>query len=442
MFVRLIVLLLVCCALAPVPALARGDLNVIRDAETENWLRDLAAPVWKEAGIPRDSINIVLVQNNAINAFVAGGMNIFIYTGLLKAAKTPDEILGVLAHETGHIAGGHLLRGQEEMKNASTTAILATIAGIAAAAASQNGAAGGAAVSLGQQVAQRSFLQYSRTQESAADQAALRYLSGAGLSAQGMADFLARLADQELLPTDQQSEFVRTHPLTRERVEAVLAAVAREKDKAPLGPDVRKRFERLMAKLTGYFDPRGTLQKYPANETSFAGRYARTLALHQTGDTRAALALLDSLMKDSPNDPYLYEFKGQILYETGQPVTAIAPYRKAVELSGGNALIRLGLAQALLASGNDADLAPATDQLEAALTKERKSPQLWRLLATAYGRENNLGMAAYALAEEAAARGDDKTAVQQAKRAQSILPQGSPGWLRAGDVLAKEDKTD
>jgi predicted Zn-dependent protease len=440
---RLIILLLVCILATP-PALAerKRDMNILRDAETESWLRDLAAPVWKEAGIPRDSINLVLVNNNEVNAFVAGGMNIFLYTGLLKTAKSPDEILGVIAHETGHIAGGHLLRGQEEMKNASTTAIIATIAGIAAAAASQNGAAGGAAVSLGQQVAQRSFLAYSRMQESAADQAALRYLDGAGLSAKGMEDFLDRLADQELLPAQQQSEFIRTHPLTRERVEAVATHVANSSNKVALGTAAQQKFARIMAKLNGYLDPRGTLQKYPASSSDFAALYARTLALHQTGDTQAALAVLDKLMQLSPNDPYLYEFMGQVLYETGQALAAITPYRKAVDLSGGNALLRIGLAQALLGTGAESDLGPAVQQLEAALTKERQSPQLWRLLATAYGRKGDMGMASYALAEEAAARGDHKTAKLQAKRAQEILPQGSPGWLRAGDVLERQEKKD
>ncbi len=440
MFLRCLALLLLFAL--PVQARERGAMTIIRDAETESWLRELAAPVWKEAGIPADSINLVLVENNAINAFVAGGMNIFLYTGLLKFSRSPEEILGVIAHETGHIAGGHLLRGQEELKNASTAAILATLAGIAGAAASQNGAAGAAAVSLGQQVAERNLLKYSRTQESAADAAALRYLDGAGLSAKGMEDFLARLQDEELLPTEQQSEFVRTHPLTRDRVEAVATHVESSRHSPSLGPTAQARYERIIAKLTGYYEPRTALQKYPATETSFAGRYARALALHQTGDTSAALSILDVLIQEHPDDPYLYELKGQILYETGQAVAALSPYRRAVELSHGQPLLRIGLAQALLDTGTASDLEPAIRELEAALHKERQSPQLWRLLATGYGRQGNLGLAAAALAQEAELRGDKATAQAQAKRAQTILPNGSPGWVRAGDVLERVSKKD
>jgi predicted Zn-dependent protease len=425
--------------LAPAHAQQRS-LNIIRDAETENWLRELAAPVFEQAGIPKDRINLVLVQSPEINAFVAGGMNIFIYTGLLKVSKSPDEVLGVLAHETGHISGGHLVRTQEEMRNASATAILATIAGIAAAAASKDGGAGAAAISLGQEVAARNFLSYSRTQESAADQAALRYLDGAGLSADGMYNFLRRLQDQELLPTDQQSEFVRTHPLTRERVESVRAHIDANPGRAPLPQRATEQYQRIMAKLNGYLDPRGTLQRIGPEATSFTDRYARAVALHLTGDMTGALAQMDVLLQLEPNNPYLHEFRGQVLYESGKSADAVAPYRKAVSLSNGNALLRLGLAQALLDTGADKELQEAVDQLEAALTAERKSPLLWRLLATAYGRQNQLGMAAYALSEEAAARGDKAIALQQAKRAQELLPQGSPGWLRAGDVLANNEK--
>ena len=429
--------------LATFPAWAergRPNLNIIRDGEIESMLRDMATPVFQQAGIPPESVHIVLVQNNAINAFVAGGMNMFIYTGLLREAKTPDELIGVIAHETGHIAGGHLVRADEAMSNASATAILATLAGVAAAVGSRDGQAGAAAVSLGQQMAQRSFLQYSRTQESSADQAALRYLDGAHMSAGGMHDFLQRLQDQELLPESQQVEFVRTHPLTRDRVEAVGAHLASQTNAQPLPSGTIEQFARMRAKLDGFLEPRPTLQRITASDTSFTGRYARAIALHQTGDTQGALALIEQLLATEPNNPWLHELKGQVLYESGKAAESVAPYRKAVTLSDGNALLRIGLAQALLETRHDSDLKEAADQLEAAKSTEKRSPMLWRLLATAYGRQDNIGMAAYALSEEALNRGDKPVAIQQAKRAQELLPNGSPGWLRAGDVLADAER--
>ena len=436
---RLLSALLLLMLLGTLPARAASDLNIIRDAETEEWLRTLATPVWQQAGIPPENIHLVLVQNNQINAFVAGGMNIFIFTGLLKASKTPDEVLGVIAHETGHIAGGHLLRSEEEMRKASATAILATIAGVAAAAASGDGSAGAAAIGLGQQVAQQSYLSYSRTQESAADQAALRFMDRAGLSAQGMHNFLQRLQDQELLPSDQQSEFVRTHPLTRARVESVQAHIDSVTGKRNLPASAQAEFDRIMAKLNAYLDPRGTLSRIGPSATNFNDRYARAIALHMTGDTMGAISLLDGLLREEPNNPYLNEFKGQVLYESGRAADAVAPYQKAVALSNGNALLRVGLAQALLDTNGASNLPAAVTQLESALNSERDSPQLWRLLATAYGRQNDMGMAAYALAAEANVRGDRPTAVAQAKRAQQLLPTGSPGWLRAADILANNE---
>ncbi len=421
--------------LAGVPAWAAPRLDLVRDAETEAFLRDLARPVFDQAGLTPESVHFVLVQDRDINAFVAGGMNIFLYTGLLQAAKTPDELVGVIAHETGHIAGGHLVRTDEAMRNASATAILSTLAGLAAAVGSRDGAAGAAAVSIGQQVAQRTFLQYSRAQESAADQAALRFLQGAHFSAQGMYDFLARLQDQELLPTDQQVEFVRTHPLTRDRVEAVESALTRMPAQPVPAASFTERFARIRAKLDGFLDPRGTLQRQGAQAVTFTDRYARAMALHQTGDTQGALSLVAGLLQEEPDNPYLHELQGQILYESGRVVEAVAPYRQAVTLSGNNDLLRVGLAQALLNTDRPADLTEAVTQLEAALNGERQSPLLWRLLATAYGRQNNLGMAAYALSEEALNRGDKPVALQQAKRAQELLPHGSPGWIKGGDVL-------
>jgi len=429
-----------CLALAlfllALPTRASSGLNIIRDAETEAMLRSFGEPIFEAAGLPAGSVNFVLVQNNQINAFVAGGSNMFIFTGLLRAARTPDELIGVIAHETGHIAGGHLVRTREEMRNASATAILATIAGVAAAAASGDGGAGIAALSLGNSVAERTFLKYSRTQESAADQAALDYLDRNHMSATGMRNFLQRLQDQELLPTDQQSAFVRTHPLTRERVEAVTRHIEQSHAAAnPLPASHTETFNRVIRKLEGYLDPRGTLQRTSATATDFPTRYARALAFHMTGDTRGALDLTEKLLREEPNNPYLHELKGQVLFESGRAREAIPAYRKAVSLSNGNALLRLGLAQALLDGGAAGDLSSAVNELESIINIERGSPHMWRLLATAYGKQNQLGMAAYALAEEALARGNKPVAAQQAKRAQEMLTRGSPGWIRAGDVL-------
>lgn len=416
------------------------ELRYLRDAETETYFQEFAAPIFAQAGIDPSSVNFILVNSPMVNAFVAGGMNMYITSGLIADTKSVEELIGVMAHETGHISGGHLVRTQEAAEGATASALVTTLAGIAAAVIAKDGAAGAAAVSLGQQVAQRDFLSYSRMQESAADQAALTYLAGSRISADGMLTFLRRLEDEELLPDSQQSAFVRTHPLTRDRVDSVAAAIDRERTEGKAGsraPTVMQaHYEAMKAKLQGYLDPRGTLRKVSATSTTVPDMYARAVALHMTGDTASALSLASRLVTADPSNPYFQELQGQILYETGKVTDAIAPYRLAVKQSGGNNLLRVGLAQALMGgTTSQANLQEAQTELEKALSDERRNPQLWRLLATAYGRQNQIGLATYALAEEAFVKGNMRDAENQAKRAQAQLEPTSTGWRKAQDLL-------
>lgn len=431
------VVVLVSSVMAPLCVRAQG-LNIVRDAEIEQDLKVMSTPIFQQAGIPPESVRFVLVNSDMVNAFVSGGMNIYITTGLIQNTKSVEELIGVIAHETGHIAGGHLVRTREAIDQAATSALVTTLAGVAAALASGDGKAGAAAVSLGQQIGQRSFLSYSRTQESAADQAGLSYLTGSHISARGLQTFLERLQDEELLPEDQQTAFVRTHPLTRDRVQTVANAVATQPASVGAAPvDYVRRYEAMRAKLQGFLDPRGTLNKVAADSTAENDLYARAIALHQVGRTTEAVPLLDTLLLKSPNNPYYNELKGQVLYESGRVAEAVAPYRKAVELSGWHSVLRVGLAQALLAGGkpSDADLLEAQTHLEKAIASERRSVLAWRLLATVYGRQGQQAMANYALAEEAFAKGDMKLAELQAKRAQQGLQPASPGYRKVQDLL-------
>lgn len=414
----------------------------IRDAEIEANLKEFATPAFQQMGINPDSVTFVIVNDPTVNAFVAGGQNMFVTTALLRETRNVGELIGVMAHESGHIAGGHLVRTADEIRSASITALVSTLFGVAAAAGAGDAGAGGAAISLGQQVAERTFLAYSRTQESSADQAALVALDKAQISAEGMLAFLQRLEDQELLPDDQQIQYVRTHPMTRDRVDAVAAHVRDAPPVRPIPAEFKAKFARMEAKLAGYLDPRGTLVKVGANPTGFEARYAASIARHQTGDTAGAVKLADSLIKDEPKNPYLYELRGQILYETGQARLAVASYQEAVRLYPQSALLRVGLGQALIDTGDELMLGEAISQLEAAANIERREPRTWHLLATAYGRQKNLGMAAYALAEEASVRGDKKESRAQAKRAQDLLAKGSPGWIKASDLLVNVEKSD
>mgnify|MGYP001806178229 CR=1 FL=1 len=423
----------------PTPAVAQRSspaLQFVHDAEIEQTLRRFARPIFQAAGVDPDAVSITLVQNENINAFVAGGMHMFFHTGLLMKSKNAGQLIGVIAHETGHIAGGHLVRAKDAMEGASAEALLATLVGAAAAIGSRNPGAGAMVMLGGQELARRNYLSFSRAQESAADQAGLSYLEQTGISARGIQEFLENLESQEMLPVERQSEFVRTHPLTHERIETVRAAVARSRHaNTPVPAELEELHRRMVAKLQGFLAPQAALRLYKAEDKSLSARYGRAIALYRQRQIKEALALMEGLIAAEPRNPYFHELKGQALLENSQIAPAILAYRKAVALKGESPLLREAFGQALLESREPEHLAEAIRNLEAGVQMERAAPLSWRLLATAYGRQNDTGRTAYALAEEAMARGDRTGARQQAERSLKLLPKGSANAMRAQDIL-------
>jgi predicted Zn-dependent protease len=410
-------------------------VSLVRDAEIEHNIRAYAAPLFAAAGLDTGAVSVHLVNDRGLNAFVAGGQRIFINTGLIAAAKDPNEIIGVIAHETGHIAGGHLARAHEGLKGASAASILSLVLG-AAAAVGGRGDAASALILGGQQVAERSFLAYSRTQESAADQAAVKYLEATGQSVRGLHDFLATLGDQEALVASRQDPYVRSHPLTRDRITFLADQMVRASHSHKRSTEAQiTTLQRMQAKIHGFLDsPQRVLRLYPENDASVAGRYARSAAYHRLAKTEEALSEVASLLAESPEDPWYHELKGQILYESGRVTEAIEPYRNAVRRVPENALLRLGLAQAEIASGNPAFLRDAVDNLEDAVRHDSDLPGAWKQLAVAYGRDGDLGQSSLASAEYNLRIGRRADAARFAERAERLLAAGSPGALRAQDI--------
>lgn len=418
------------------------SLRFIRDAEIEHYIRELATPIWRAAGVEPSSMTVALVESGDINAFVAEGMNEFFYTGLLLLSDTPEQLAGVIAHETGHVAGGHLIRGREAMRNASAEAILGMVLAVAAGAASGNGQAAAGVFSGAQQVAERSFLSFTRTQEASADAAGMSFLDSAGMTSRGMLEFFGKLEGQELMPTGRQDAYVRTHPLTMDRIDSVKHHV----DSSPLrGATLDRKYyvmhERMKAKLLGYLQPQTALLRYTDNDKRLPARYARAIALYRTSQPDRALAILGGLLKEEPQNPYFHELKAQIEFENGRIAESAQDYKKANDLLPDSALLREAWGRALLESRNNGNLDLAIQQLQEADRLENHTPSVWRLLAGAWGRKSEItrdprfaGMASYALAEEAAAQGKDKVAGQLAERAMKVLPKGSPAWLRAQDI--------
>ncbi len=418
------------------PVMAQ-QISFIRDAEIENIIRAYATPVFTVAGLNAQDIGVHIVNDHTLNAFVANGLNLFINSGLLIKATTPDQVIGVIAHETGHIAGGHLARIRDGMQGALLETIVAAVAGIAIMAASgRKGADAGAGVmSAGQQAGLRTFLQYTREMESQADQAGVNFMERAGISARGLMEFMETLQGEELLVPSQQDPYVRTHPITSERVDFLKNFVAHQRHAdAKLPPEFYEMQARMHAKLIGYLQPAQALQIYKENDPSIEARYGRAIAYSRRPDYPHAFAAMDSLLAERPNDPYFLEAKAQMLFEAGKPVDAVPLYERSAALLPNEPLLRTELAQAQLGTEKPELVKPAIDNLEHAKQRDPQNRDAWRLLAIAYGRDGQLGLAALSQAELESLRGQRAAARTFADRAQKLLKPGTPPWQRADDI--------
>ena len=408
---------------------------VIRDAETESMIRDFAHPLFRAAGVDPALVRITLIQDRAINAFVTTGNRLFIHTGLIQQADSAAELVGVLAHETGHIAGGHLAQLPEQMRLAMLRAVAALLAGGAAAAVTGHGEALGAIAMGGQASAMGEFYAFSRGQEQAADQAALTYLALRGWPAAGLERLLRRLLDQELLAVGRQDPYFRTHPLSQDRVAFIQERIARAgAAQATLPPDFEPRFAMVKAKLDGFLGGPSLVRRiYPETDGSPPARYARSVAQFRSGRIAEAVALVDGLLAEQPGNPWLHELKGQILFEGHRPQEALPAYAEAARLAPGEPLIRTAHAHVMIELGTSTLLRAAVRELEASLSLDRESAFAWHQLGVAQGRLGNLPMADLALAEEVMLEENFPDARFLARRAAEALPPG-PARLRAQDL--------
>jgi predicted Zn-dependent protease len=430
--------------LAATPGLAVGQsLSVIRDAEIEQLLRDYADPIFGAAGIDAGAARIILIGDRRFNAFVANGRQMFINIGAIMESETPNQLIGVIAHEAGHIAGGHLARLRQEIANAQILAVIGTLIGVAAVGtsiASDNVGLGGNpnAIIFGpQELARRNLLSYQRSEEQAADRAALNYLDATNQSARGMLETFQRFANDQLFSSSNADPYLQSHPMAPERI-ANIESVAAESAAfdRPDPPALAARHALARAKLFGFsarFDE--VQRRYPPRDDSLAARYARAIATYRAGQIRAALPLIDGLLKAQAKNPYFWELKGQVLLESGQAQAALAPLRQAVKLAPRQPLIRGLLAEALVATGEPANLTVAIKELKGVIGRDRQASNAWQILARAYGLQGNQPLADLATAEAYMIAGRRPEAVAIARRAQSRFKPGSPDWLRADDII-------
>lgn len=438
-------------ALLPVPA-AHGQAKgppVLRDTETEQLLREYTRPILRVAGLEKQNIQMVILNEASFNAFVADGRRIFVNYGAILQSETPNQIIGVLAHETGHLAGGHLSKLREQLATAQTQMIIAMLLGAGAIAvgstrgsnsAGNNGLAnaGAAAIAGPQEMIRRTLLSYQRQQEENADRAGVKFLTATQQSPKGMYETFRRFTSESLFAARGADPYLQSHPMPAERVAALqeFASSSPYWDKKD-DPAFQLRHDMVRAKISAFMErPETVYRRYPQTNDSLPARYARAISTYLHGDLRSALAQIDALIQVQPNNPYFYEVRGQALLESGKPAEAVAPLRKAVALSNNAPLIEMLLGQALVGTDNKAYTDDAVRILRAAVAREPEAPLGYTQLAMAYGRKGDYAEADLASAQAAYLRGDNKTARELATRAKTRFAVGTPGWVKADDIVA------
>ena len=432
------------------PAVAQEEAgpSLLRDSETELLFKDMSRPLIKAANLDPNSVEVVLLNDPEINAFVSQGQVVYLQSGLIQAADDVGEVQGVVAHELGHVAGGHSIRLQEGAREATGITVATMILGALAIAAGAGDAAMGLMMA-GQQAALGQFLAFTRTQEASADAFAVKTLSAAGISGKGMLDFFSKLQNQEYrLAIYSKDSYDRTHPLSSERIRALEQSY--KSDPAwgkPVDPALEARFERVKAKLFGFTNPKQAVIKYPESDQSIPAHYARAYAYHIGGYPDKANAEADALLAKDPHDPFFLELKGQILLEGGKPKEAIPPLREAVARSGQMPMISAMLGHALVATEDPKNFTEAKQVLKGAVNRDNEDPFAWYQLGMIYEQEGDSSRAALATAERSNLQNNPKLAYASARLAMKGIPAGSPDYLRAQDIamvaraeLAKKDK--
>jgi predicted Zn-dependent protease len=411
-------------------------LQLLRDAEIETWLDDHARPIFKAAGVPADEIDIWLIGDSTPNAF-AGGLNMGIHTGLLTAAEKPNEIEGVIAHETGHIAGGHSVRS-DDMARAAMRPMLLSLVLAAGAIAAGAPDAGMAVFTMGQTVGYAEAAHYSRGQEASADQAAVTYLDGVGKSSKGLIDFFGKLRNYQIITGARINPYLQSHPLAQQRMTSLeqRAKQSPNFDRTD-SPEEIERLKLIQAKIWGFMqETNATLRKYPLSDQSDPARYARAVAYYRGSQLDKALVEIDRLLVEHPDNPYFHELKGQMLFEFGRVGESVAPHARSVELAPNEPLLRINLGRALVALEDQQRYPDAIKELKAALLLEPDNGFGWFELARAYAGMGDNAMADLAMAESRFNSGAKAEAAKFARRAKASLKSGTPEWRQAGDILA------
>lgn len=418
------------------------SLRLIRDTEIEETIKAESAPVLRASGLNPDAVHFYLVADKELNAFVAAGQNIFLHTGLIEETETPNQLLGVIAHEAGHISGGHAVRSGDMQRAGMVPFLLTMGMGIAAAVAGQ-GQVGAALMASSSYFGTLSALSYSRVQEAAADQAAISSLEQAGLSSRGLVEFFENFRYQEIFSEQKKYQFFRSHPLSSERIEALRRRAEDQSHYSAVdSAEALERHNIVKAKLQAFLSPpQQTFIRYQDRDTRYVARYARAIAYYQSGEAEKALTAIDKLIEEHPDNPYLWELKGQVLFENARTAEAVVAHARSIELKPTAPLLRVNYAQSLIALNDKARLDEAIAQLNRALSVENDNSFAWRLMSQAYDTLERPGPARLAAAEAKFADGNLAEARAFAMRAREYLTKDTPDWRRATDIVLVSEPT-
>jgi predicted Zn-dependent protease len=434
-FARLLMLALALAFAGVQPAAAAGDGSVLRDSETELLFKQMSKPLIEAAGLDPNSVDVVLLKDDEINAFVERGQTVYLQSGLIEAADNVDQVQGVVAHELGHVVAGDAIRADSGMKHATGISLMSLVLAAAAIAAGA-GDAGVGIMMAGQRAALGDMLAFTRAQEATADASAARFMSKAGINGKGLLDFFAKLQNQEYrLAVYSTDSFDRSHPLSSERIQSLEQKLRADPAWGkPSDPALEARFQRVKAKLLGFVNPGQAVRKYPESDQSIPAHYARAYAYHLSGYPDKAEYEADALLAKDPHDPFFLELKGQILLEGGKPQAAIAPLREAVERSGNMPLIAAMLGHALVSTEDSKNFTEAKQVLKTAVNRDNEDPFAWYQLGIIYDREGDTARAALATAERSNLEGRPRMALNSAETAMKGIPAGTPDYLRAQDI--------
>jgi predicted Zn-dependent protease len=443
---RRIFILTLAAALLLTQSASVNAASLIRDAEIEALLSDYATPIFRAAALGSQNINMHIVNDKSFNAFVIDGQNMFIHVGAMTKSETPNQLIGVIAHEAGHIAGGHLARLKVQISRMQSAALIMNLIGIGAmiggavsGGGNDVGEAGAAVLYGGSSIIQRSLLSYRRAEESAADQAAVSYLNRTKQSVRGMLETFRHFADQSLGSVNFIDPYIQSHPMPQARIAQLRDLAERSAYfDAKDSPQLQFRHDMVRAKLEAFTNKNNAayvMRKYPESNRTLPARYARTITRYFTSGVDGAMNDLDGLLAEQPDNPYFHELKGQFLLESGKARAAIAPLQTAVSLAPDAGLMRVMLGQALVATNDASLLKEAIGQLRKALIKEKQSVVGYRQLAIAYGQLNKIPEAQLASAQGFLFEGNADFAKVHAERAIRAFPEGSPNWVKANDII-------